>query len=106
MHTNDCECTSVMASHLYTKVAARTVHLGYVRPAVGVGVVPLAIVHPGDSVEAPHGVHVTVVRNHADATASVAHGRDHRPLVGGWVVVLGRVEALLAVEAPGDVHAT
>jgi len=95
-----------MASHLYTKVAARTVHLGYVRPAVGVGVVSFAIVHSGNAVEAPHRVHVTVVRNHADATASVAHGRDHRPLIGGWVVVLGRVETLLAVKAPGDVHAT
>jgi len=96
----------VFKSHLHAEVAPWAVHLSDVRPDVSHRVVLLSVVHPGDPVEAPDGVHAPVVGDHSDTAPPVAHGYYHGPLTRRWFVVFGRVEALLAVEAASDVYFT
>jgi len=89
---------------LDAEVAPGAVHLGDVGPRVGDGVVLLAVVHARDAVETSHGVDEAVVRDHADAAATIAHWSDHRPLTGLRVETLGRVETLLPVETTRYEH--
>ena len=91
-------------TYLDAEVASGTVHLGDVRPRVGDRVVLFAVVHARDAVEAADGVDEAVVRDDADAAASIAHRRYHRPLAGLGVEALGRVQTLLPVEAARYEH--
>ena len=90
--------------YLNAEVAPGTVHLGDVRPRVGGRVVLFAVVHSCDAVKSSDGVHEAVVRNNADAAASIAHRSNHRPLASLRVETFGCVEALLAVETSRYEH--
>ncbi len=92
------------ALYLDTEVAAGTVHLRDVGPLVRLWVEALAVVHSRDAVEASDGEQAVVMRDDANARASVAHVLNQRPLVGGRAVGFCAAQTLLTVEASSDVH--
>ncbi len=72
-----------MLKYLDSEVTPGTVHLGDISPRICLRVIPLAIVHPGYSVESTNGVNEPIVPYDPYPAPPVPHGGYQRPLVGG-----------------------
>lgn len=78
----------MITPYLYSEVTPGIVHFRYGIPCISNGVVFFCSVHPGDTIEAAHGIDTISIGDYTDATTTIPHGSYHGPLVGGGIIIL------------------